>query len=46
MGGVPMYNPLGLIGTNFDQTTPARAAELKVKGKGMHFVRSVKEMMG
>lgn len=24
----------------------ARAAELKAKGKGMHFVRSVKEMMG
>jgi hypothetical protein len=24
----------------------ARAAELKSKGKGMHFVRSVKEMMG
>ena len=24
----------------------ARAAELKVKGKGAHFVRSVKEMMG
>ena len=24
----------------------ARAAELKAKGKGMHFVRSLKEMMG
>ncbi len=24
----------------------ARAAELKAKGKGMHFVRSIKEMMG
>ncbi len=24
----------------------ARAAELKAKGKGAHFVRSVKEMMG
>jgi hypothetical protein len=24
----------------------ARALELKAKGKGMHFVRSVKEMMG
>jgi len=27
-------------------TAEARAAELKAKGKGMHFVRSVKEMMG